>query len=121
VGRPSDATGVAWSGVRGRFGMPSVIMRCPRLGTLVFTGVALEAVEFERLGPRIFRMRCSACGSEHVWSQATAWLSGSKAVAGGRPNNVFSASRTGERISKSRGDYVTHLVGRLLGNADRVP
>ena len=98
--------------------MPSVIMRCPRLGTLVFTGLALETAEFERLGPRIFRMRCSACGSEHVWSQATAWLSGSKATTGGGLNRIHPAEAG---TPQSREDYVTDLVGRLLGNADRVP
>jgi len=98
--------------------MPSVIMRCPRQGTPVFTGVALEAAEFERLGPRIFRMRCRACGSEHAWSQATAWLSGAKPTIGGSLNRTH-AAEAGK--PQSREDYVTELVDRLLGNADRVP
>ena len=107
----------------GYLDMPSVIMRCPRLGTPVFTGVALEAAEFERLGPRIFRMRCSACASEHVWSQATAWLSGSKAAAAGRADNVISRRPTQptHAASQSRGDYIADLVDRLLGSTDRLP
>ena len=60
--------------------MSIVIIKCPRLGSFVSTGVEVEPAEFRQLGPKIFRMRCSVCGSEHLWSQATAWLSEAKTI-----------------------------------------
>src|ERR1700674_1670226 len=54
--------------------MPVVTITCPRTGKFVSTGMELEPSEFDRLGPKIFRIRCSACGSEHLWARGTAWL-----------------------------------------------
>jgi len=56
--------------------MGVVVMRCPRTGREVGTGVEMEREAFEKLKPVIQRMRCPACGSEHVWSRGTArWRS----------------------------------------------
>ena len=54
--------------------MADVTIACPATGKFVSTGTQMEPAEFEKLRPKIFRMRCSACGSEHLWSRATAWL-----------------------------------------------
>jgi hypothetical protein len=54
--------------------MAEVTIACPATGRFVSVGMQMEPAEFEKLGPKIFRMRCSACGSEHVWSRGTAWL-----------------------------------------------
>jgi hypothetical protein len=54
--------------------MTEITIACPATGKFVSTGSQMEALEFEKLGPKIFRMRCSACGAEHLWSRATAWL-----------------------------------------------
>jgi len=54
--------------------MPVVTIACPRTGKFVSTGMVLEPTEFDALGPKIFRIRCSACGSEHLWARGTAWL-----------------------------------------------
>jgi hypothetical protein len=54
--------------------MPVVTITCPRTGEFVSTGMELEPNEFDRLGPKIFRIRCSACGSQHLWARGTAWL-----------------------------------------------
>jgi hypothetical protein len=54
--------------------MAEITIACPATGKFVPTGMQLEPAEFDKLGPKIFRMRCAACGSEHLWSRATAWL-----------------------------------------------
>jgi hypothetical protein len=55
--------------------MPVVTIACPRTGKFVSTGMELEPSGFDGLGPKIFRVRCPACASEHLWSRGTAWLS----------------------------------------------
>ena len=56
--------------------MSSVMIRCPNTGGTVSTGIETEPAVFRTL-PRISgRMRCPACGEEHVWSIASAWLEG---------------------------------------------
>jgi hypothetical protein len=54
--------------------MAVVTIRCPRTGSFVSTGTEIEPHQFDKLGPKIFRIRCSDCGSEHLWSRGTAWL-----------------------------------------------
>jgi hypothetical protein len=54
--------------------MADVTIACPATGKFVATGSQMEPAEFEKLGPKISRIRCPACGSEHLWSRATAWL-----------------------------------------------
>ena len=112
--------------------MSIVTIRCPRLGSFVSTGVEAEPIEFRLLGPKIFRMRCSVCGSEHLWSQATAWLSEAKTIkVKAQPSNKDSPlSRfigdLNERPRKSdrtepipRGDYIAGIIDRLLSDPSR--
>jgi hypothetical protein len=62
--------------------MSSVMIRCPITGSTVSTGIETEAVVFRKL-PRIpSRMLCPACGEEHVWSVASAWLEGEPRLVG---------------------------------------
>ena len=69
--------------------MPVVTIVCPRTGKFVSTGMELEPSEFDRLGPKIFRIRCSACGSEHLWSRGTAWLTETpKKPAANKPADI---------------------------------
>ena len=56
--------------------MSSVMIRCPATGRPVSTGVETEPVVFRRLPKIAARMRCPACGQEHVWDTGTAWLAG---------------------------------------------
>jgi hypothetical protein len=58
----------------GEHAMGIVVIRCPRKDRLVGTAVEMDAAAFERLGQRVFRVRCTVCDSEHVWSRATAEL-----------------------------------------------
>jgi hypothetical protein len=54
--------------------MGFVAIYCPRTGREVSTGVETDRDGFQRLRPVVVRMKCPACGSEHVWSKATARL-----------------------------------------------
>jgi hypothetical protein len=112
--------------------MGVVAMRCPRTGREVPTGAEMEREEFQNLRPMIYRMRCPACGSEHVWSKGTAlWrgaLAESPAVSQaeiGRPRDILDGlvmadtddlPRATTEPSGSR--RISALVARLLGSGD---
>jgi hypothetical protein len=52
--------------------MGFIAIYCPRTGREVSTGVESDREAFQKLRPVVTRMKCPACGSEHVWSKATA-------------------------------------------------
>ena len=52
--------------------MGVIVIRCPRTGNEVSTGVEIDADRFKTLPPTVSRMRCPACGSEHAWSKRSA-------------------------------------------------
>jgi hypothetical protein len=54
--------------------MGFIAIYCPRTGREVSTGMETDRDGFQRLRPVVVRMKCPACGSEHVWSKATARL-----------------------------------------------
>jgi hypothetical protein len=54
--------------------MAMVIIRCPRSGRPVFTGIETDAAVFERLPDSESRVLCPACGSEHLWRKTDALL-----------------------------------------------
>ncbi len=58
-----------------------VAIYCPRTGREVSTGVESDRDAFQKLKPIVVRMKCPACGSEHVWSKATARLVETPALA----------------------------------------
>jgi hypothetical protein len=104
--------------------MSIVTIQCPRLGKLVSTGVEAEPDEFHRLGPKIFRMRCSACGSEHLWSRGTAWLSEATAkpsvstfppLDGGKENGGGTQGEPGMAEPVGKRDYIAGIIDRFLG------
>lgn len=74
--------------------MGVVVMRCPRTGREVGTGAEMEREAFEKLKPVIQRMRCPACGSEHVWSRGTARWRSSLPGAIGKANAEAEAPPT---------------------------
>ena len=55
--------------------MSFITVMCSRTGDFVSTGVKIDAESFRALPPKVFKTRCQACGSEHVWSKGRAWLS----------------------------------------------
>jgi len=54
--------------------MAEVTILCPRTGERVPTGLDIDEEAFQSLRPVVSRMKCPACGSEHVWSKANARL-----------------------------------------------
>jgi len=56
--------------------MSSVMIRCPKTGRSVSTAIEVEPSVFRKLPKVTARMACPACGDEHVWSIASAWLAG---------------------------------------------
>jgi len=54
--------------------MGAVMIRCPRTGRAVATGIETEPSIFRGL-PRVSaRLHCPVCGEEHAWSVEEAWL-----------------------------------------------
>jgi hypothetical protein len=105
--------------------MAVVTIRCPRSGKFASTGMEAEPSEFDRLGPRIFRMRCSACGSEHLWSRGTAWLTekpkppaAPKAEEVGLLEQAHTPTRTqptkAARIDGDQRRRISDIIERLL-------
>jgi len=54
--------------------MSSVMIKCPKTGRPVSTGIETEPAVFRKLPRVASRMRCPACGEEHAWSVGSAWL-----------------------------------------------
>jgi hypothetical protein len=54
--------------------MGAMMIRCPRIGRPVPTGIETEPAIFERLPRVLSRLRCPLCGEEHVWTAREAWL-----------------------------------------------
>jgi hypothetical protein len=63
--------------------MSSVMINCPTTGRAVSTAVEMEPVVFNRLPNLAGRMRCPACGQEHVWAVRSAWLTDAPFAARG--------------------------------------
>jgi predicted RNA-binding Zn-ribbon protein involved in translation (DUF1610 family) len=56
--------------------MSAVMIGCPATGQAVSTEIDIEPNVFRRLPNIQGRMVCPACGKEHVWTTASAWLQG---------------------------------------------
>jgi hypothetical protein len=109
--------------------MGVVVMRCPRTGRDVPTGTEIERDAFMALKPVLHRIRCPACGSEHVWSKGTAeWRSslpgtvrtGDKIPE--RPRDIFDGLVLAEtagppeaRVEPSGSRRISALVNKILG------
>src|ERR1700737_441151 len=112
--------------------MPVVTINSPRTGKFFSTGMELEPREFETLGPKIFRIRCSSCGSEHLWSRGTAWLTETpKKPVANKPEDtdllkevraVTKRHSTREAaIDDPRRERISGIVERLLETNDADP
>ena len=114
--------------------MGVIVIRCPRTGNEVSTGVEIDADRFKMLPPIVSRMRCPACGSEHAWSKRSASFKAMavpdadekrRAPVPGRspqPGIPVPEKRDGApptpTQSPKRGT-VRDIVARLLGTEDR--
>jgi hypothetical protein len=51
-----------------------LMVRCPKTGHELSTGVEMAAATFAQLPDIASRVRCPACGHDHVLSTRDAWL-----------------------------------------------
>jgi hypothetical protein len=54
--------------------MGAVMIRCPRTGRAVATGIETEPSIFQGLPQVSARLCCPICGEQHAWTVAEAWL-----------------------------------------------
>jgi len=57
--------------------MGIISIRCPRTGDEVPVGIEMDRESWDTLPIVTSRMRCPACGAEHVWSKTYATFAGS--------------------------------------------
>jgi hypothetical protein len=73
----AGSLGVSWNRFfRGVWQMSAVMIGCPTTGRAVSTAIEIEPSVFRRLANMRGRMVCPACGQEHEWTVASAWLAG---------------------------------------------
>jgi hypothetical protein len=51
-----------------------VMIKCPRTGGHVFTGIETDGTSFERMPNASARLHCPLCGDEHAWRKSEAML-----------------------------------------------
>jgi hypothetical protein len=71
--------------------MSSVMITCPATGRAVSTAIETEPSVFRRLPNVAARMRCPACGQEHVWMVGSAWLAGELRLVEQPPSKTAAA------------------------------
>ena len=54
--------------------MPDIMIRCPKLRTVVPTGLTTETVKFESIPNIAIPFRCPACQKTHKWRPGDAWV-----------------------------------------------
>lgn len=54
--------------------MGGVMIACPSNGEAVWTGIDTDAESFKRFPSLALSIACRACGGQHTWSKADAWL-----------------------------------------------
>jgi len=54
--------------------MGLIMIRCPRTGRAVPTGIETDARSFAALPDKPVKSKCPVCGSVHVWRTREAWL-----------------------------------------------
>ena len=54
--------------------MANVMIRCPKTGEAVPTGIAMEPDSWRSTQMSDNRIQCSSCGEVHVWQKEDAFL-----------------------------------------------
>ena len=75
-----------------------IMIRCPRSGQEVWTGVETDPDTFQTIPHHLFYASCQHCGLEHAWWRDEAWL----VDAPEQPNlavNRDDRSRKGQELS----------------------
>jgi hypothetical protein len=65
--------------------MSSLMIGCPNTGLPVSTAIEIEPNVLRQLPNLRARMLCPACGQEHVWMTASAWLANEPSPVPARP------------------------------------
>jgi hypothetical protein len=55
--------------------MGMVMVKCPRTGRKIPTGIETDHERFQRCSVFFARTRCPICRTEHVWFARDAWVS----------------------------------------------
>jgi hypothetical protein len=59
---------------RRELSMGAVMISCPVTGTPVSTGIETDQSSLDLTPPFESRIKCPACGGEHVWSKHDIWI-----------------------------------------------
>ncbi|MGH6890181.1 MAG: hypothetical protein ACREHF_13470 [Rhizomicrobium sp.] len=54
--------------------MPMVMIKCPKTGKEVPTGIAMDKKSFESSEMANNKLHCPHCKEMHVWNKADAWV-----------------------------------------------
>lgn len=54
--------------------MPMVMIKCPKTGKDVPTGIAMDKKSFDTSQMSGNRLRCPHCGDTHVWNKSDAYI-----------------------------------------------
>jgi hypothetical protein len=54
--------------------MSSLMIRCPRTGLDVWTGIETDPKSLEKIPDAFYYTPCPHCGFEHLWWSDEAWL-----------------------------------------------
>ena len=60
--------------------MGAIMIRCPRSGQEIPTGIEMDVMEFQHAPVFFSRVQCQACGQEHEWFAKDAWVCDSPAA-----------------------------------------
>jgi hypothetical protein len=61
--------------------MPQILIRCPKFGRAIPTGLQTETIKFESLAGIPFSVVCPIYGQIHRWKQGDAWIEGPERTA----------------------------------------
>jgi hypothetical protein len=74
-----------WNLVRcGESNVGMIVIRCPKTGQEVSTGIEIQPENFQLLPPVAGRVHCPLCGEEHSWLPSTAQVKDVELRAGGQ-------------------------------------
>ena len=54
--------------------MPMIMVKCPKTGKDIATGIAMDKKAFESSEMSNNNIACPHCGETHVWNKAQAWV-----------------------------------------------
>jgi hypothetical protein len=89
--------------------MGLIMIRCPRTGREISTGIRMSRREFEQLPVFFARAFCSTCQSEHEWFAKDAWV-----CDGAHEDTIPRAAAALRTDAGAPFDPINECAGRLL-------